>query len=452
MNEKLRIAILSVAAITVLTAVLLVGRLVLGGGGGGSSSVPNVSGMPRDSSGSQSSLPDSAARQEGAGESSTSSAFQSPPVASFDPRQQLLDGLEALAKNPNAVANEMVLTFRDKASRDQFVKNLGGYGLQLLGSIDALNSIRVGYKDMSKLRDFISDTNGAATAEANLWMRVPQELGVDVKNEGGVTPFQRGQQMMDAISAGGDRTQWGESVKVAVLDTGIMDHPTFGKDQITHVDLVNDGQTFNSHGTSVASLIAGQNPQAPGVSPAAEILDIRVASPDGYTVSTILSQGIIEAVDRGAKVLNISLGGYGDSEVLRAALDYAWQKGAIVVAAAGNEGYNQLAIPAAIDGVLSVGSVDASGKQASFSNSGQNLDIVAPGVGVVSAWETDKVAIASGTSHSTGLVSGAAAAYLAWGVPAKDVIAKLKRDATPTGSATTQVGSGILTVKPNVAK
>ena len=295
-------------------------------------------------------------------------------------------------------------------------------------------------------------TNGAATAEANLWMRVPQEPNVDAKNEGGTTPFQRGQQMMDSIAAGGDRTQWGQSVKVAVLDTGIMDHPTFGKDQITHVDLVNDGQTFHSHGTSVASMIAGQNGQAPGVAPAADILDVRVASPDGYTVSAVLAQGIIEAVNRGAQVLNISLGGYGDSEVLRSALNYAWQKGAIVVAAAGNEGYDQLAIPAAINGVLSVGSVDANGKQASFSNSGQGLGLVAPGVGVVSAWETDKVAIASGTSHSTGLVSGAAAAYLAWGVASKDVIARLKRDATPTGAPTTQVGSGILTVKPTTAR
>ena len=449
MSEKLRIAILSIAALTVLFAVVLVARLVLDGGG---SRPAGGSVAERTSSAARSSIPDASRRHDVAAEKSSPPPFGPPPAVPFDPKQQLLDGLESLAKNPNAVANEMMLTFRDKASRDQFVKRLGGYGLQLLGSIDALNAIRVGYKDISKLRDFIADTNGAATAEANLWMRVPQEPNVDTKNEGGTTPFQRGQQMMDAISAGGDRTKWGEAIKVAVLDTGIMDHPTFGKDQVTHIDLVNDGQTFNSHGTSVASMIAGQNAQAPGVAPAAEILDVRVASPDGYTVSSLLSQGIIEAVDRGAKVLNISLGGYGDSEVLRAALDYAWQKGAVVVAAAGNEGYDQLAIPAAINGVLSVGSVDASGKQASFSNSGQGLGLVAPGVGVVSAWETDKVAIASGTSHSTGLVSGAVAAYLAWGVPAKDVVARLKSDAKPTGAAATQVGSGILTVKPNATK
>lgn len=447
MNERLRIAIISVAGLTVIIALGLVMGLFLREGreedaaGRALSSAPvrlDAVSVP-DSSDRRALKPPSAA---------PALAPLKAITAPQDPKEQLLEALKARAQDPNAVANEMMITFRDKTSRDAFAKRLAGYGLQLLGSIDPLNSIRVGYKDLSKLRDFISDANGAATAEANVWMRVPQEPNVDLKNQGGTTPFEKGQQMMNAISAGGDRTGWGQSVKVAVLDTGIMDHPTFGKDQITHYDLVNDGQTFNSHGTSVASLIAGQNPQAPGVAPAAGIIDIRVANADGYTVSAVLAQGIVEAVNRGAQVLNISLGGYGDSDVLRSALDYAWQRGAVVVAAAGNEGYDQLAVPAAINGVLGVGSVDANGKQASFSNSGQGLGLVAPGVGVVSAWETDKVAIASGTSQSTGLVTGAVAAYLAWGVAPKDIITALKNDAKPTGAPATQVGAGLLTVKP----
>ena len=447
MNEKIRITIVALSVLTVFAVLFLLGRMITSVEPSPSSTAGET--QVKGEAPKPSSIPSAEGRGE-VGRSMTAGVPVVVPMAATpaDPKQQLLEGLEAMAKNPNAVANEMMLTFASKAARDRFVNSLGSYGLRLLGSLEPLNSIRVGYTDLSRLRDFISDANGAVTAEANLWMRVPQEPGVDPNNQGGSTPFQRGQQMMDAIAAGGDRTNWGQSIKVAVLDTGVMDHPTFGKDQVTHVDLVKDGQTFNSHGTSVASLIAGQDPQAPGVAPGAQILDVRVASPDSYTVSSVLSQGIIEAVDRGAKVLNISLGGYGDSETLRAALNYAWQNGAVVVAAAGNEGYDQLAVPASIDGVLGVGAVDANGKQASFSNSGQNLGLVAPGVGVVSAWETDKVALASGTSQSTGLVSGAAAAYLAWGVSAKNVAAQLKRDATPTGAAQTQVGAGILTVKP----
>lgn len=446
MNDKLRAAIITIAGCTVFAALWLMGRLITSEGatgrGGHMAARPGqLAGVPA--------IPDGLKRRERIVAPFSPGTADLPRAAQArDAKQELLDALTAKAQDPNAVANEMMLTFRDKATRDAFAKRLAGYDLRLLGKLEPLNSLRVGYKDLAKLRDFLSDANGAAAAEANLWMRVPQAPNVDTKNQGGTTPFEKGQQMMDAIAAGGDRSQWGQSVKVAVLDTGIMDHPTFGKNQVTHIDLVNDGQPFNSHGTSVASLIAGQNPQAPGVAPAADIIDIRVASPDGYTVSSVLAQGIIEAANRGAQVINISLGGYGDSEVLRAALDFAWQRGVVVVAAAGNEGYDQLAVPAAIDGVLSVGSVSADNKQASFSNSGQGLDLVAPGVGVVTAWETDKVAVASGTSQSAGLASGAAAAYIAWGVPAKDVIAVLKRDAQPTGAAATQVGAGVLTVKP----
>jgi subtilisin family serine protease len=389
------------------------------------------------------------------GESRSARAFESAEddpirgVTTAQPSDPLLDELKSHAADPNAVANEMLITFRDKAAQEAFKKKMGGFGLKLIGSLDALNALRIGYQDLGRLRDLLGEFEGGASAEANFWMRLPQEPRTDSSNEGGTTPFQRGQSMMDAIAAGGDRSQWGAEIKVAVLDTGIMNHPTFGQTQVTHVDLVNDGQTFHSHGTSVASLIAGQNPQAPGVAPATSILDVRVADPEGFTVSSVLSQGIIEAVDRGAKVLNISFGGTGDSDVLRAALDYAWKKGAVVVAAAGNEGVDQLSYPAAYEGVLSVGSVDAKGKQASFSNSGQGLDIVAPGVGVVTAWETDKVAITSGTSHSTGLVSGSAAAYLAWGVPSQDVIRLLKSHAKRTGAPTQQVGAGILSIRQN---
>ena len=120
----------------------------------------------------------------------------------------------------------------------------------------------------------------------------------------------------------------------------------------------------------------------------------------------------------------------------------------VVVAAAGNQAYNELAVPAAYQGVISVGSVDANGEQAYFSNSGQGLDLTAPGVGVVTAWSTNQIALASGTSQSSALVTGATAAYLGWGVPSSDVTARLKADARPTGASADQIGAGILTIKP----
>ncbi|HSH38731.1 MAG TPA: S8 family serine peptidase, partial [Chthoniobacterales bacterium] len=323
------------------------------------------------------------------------------------------------------------------------------YGLEILDTIPQLNTARIRYGRIEDLRDSIAAGSGDfASVEGNLWLSIPAASPrPDPHNQGGRAPF--GYNIMGAINAAGDRTQWGDNVTVAVLDTGVLVHPTFAEGHITRVDLVNDGQSFHSHGTSVASLIGGQHPQAPGVAPGAQILDIRVANAEGVSVGSKLAEGIIAAADRGAQVINISLGGYGDSAILAQALGYAYQRGAVVVAAAGNDAYGQLAVPAAYEGVISVGSVDADSRQAYFSNAGAGLDLAAPGVGVVSAWDTDKIAFVSGTSQSAALVSAAAATYLAWGVPPNQLSARLKADArlpaTSTGAAP---GVSILMIKP----
>jgi len=379
----------------------------------------------------------------------SSSSAPKPGKTTVQKRDALLESLRSKLEAATVVPNEALLTFRSEEARDRFAKQAAAYGLEILDSIPQLNTARVRYGRLEDLRDSIAASSGDfANVEGNLWLSIPGAAPLpDPNNQGGRAPF--GQGWMNAINATGDRTHWGDNVTVAVLDTGVLVHPTFAEGQITHLDLVNDGQTFNSHGTSVASVIGGQHPQAPGVAPGAQILDIRVANAEGYSVSSTLAQGIITAADRGAQVINISLGGYGNSGILAEAVTYAFQRGAVVVAAAGNDAYGQLAIPAAYEGVISVGSVDANNRQAYFSNAGAGLDLAAPGVGVVSAWGIDKIALVSGTSQSSALVSAAAATYLAWGVPPTGMAARLKADARPalnaSGAAT---GVGILMIKP----
>jgi thermitase len=166
------------------------------------------------------------------------------------------------------------------------------------------------------------------------------------------------------------------------------------------------------------------------------------------TVGSVLAEGIVEATDRGAQVINMSLGGYGDSPVLAQSIAYALQHGVVVVAAAGNDAADELAFPAAYQGVLSVAAVDANDKQAFFSNSGQGLDLAAPGVGVTTAWSTNQLASVSGTSQAAALTSGAVAAYLAWGVAPNAIIGRLQTDALPTGASAVQVGAGVLMIRP----
>jgi subtilisin family serine protease len=88
-------------------------------------------------------------------------------------------------------------------------------------------------------------------------------------------------QGLDLIGAPANRTGWGNGVTVAVLDSGVVDHPALKNTHITHVDLVKDGQAFHGHGTAMTSLITGSDASVSGISPAASVLDIRIADPQG---------------------------------------------------------------------------------------------------------------------------------------------------------------------------
>ncbi len=350
--------------------------------------------------------------------------------------------LQALS-SPRAVPNEAVLTFRTRQAMKDFLRQASQHGLRVIGSVDGLHAVRVGFDDARSLRNYLSSAGADKPAvEANYWMVVPRLPKEDATNQGGVVPV--GGRLFSDINAAGDRSQWGRGVTVAVLDTGVKAHPTFGETQVMHLDLVNDGKAFHSHGTSVASLIAGQDEQAPGVAPAASILDIRIADDKGYSVTSLVAQGIVEAVDRGVTLINISMGGYDDSGVLRQAVAYAASKGVPIFAAAGNDGYNQLAYPAAIPSVIAVGSVAGDDKQAYFSNSGSNLDLTAPGVGLITAWDVNKIASVSGTSQSSAVAAGAAAATASFGYRADTLESLLKQNARTTGASQDKIGAGVI--------
>jgi hypothetical protein len=147
-------------------------------------------------------------------------------------------------------------------------------------------------------------------------------------------------------------------------------------------------------------------------------------------------------------VINISLGGYATSTTLDAAITYATAHGAVIVAAAGNDQAAQLTWPAADSRVVSVGAVDAAEQQVSFSNSGPQLQITAPGYGVQAAWLDGQRVYIDGTSISAPLVTGAIAAVLSTtpGITADQawtVLQQTTSDAGPPG-ADSDFGNGIL--------
>ncbi|MBB5030803.1 S8 family peptidase [Prosthecobacter vanneervenii] len=348
---------------------------------------------------------------------------------------------------PGSVPNEALLTFQSAEAMAAFRARASALGLEVLGYDHKLRMVRVRFKSPAGLNNDLTDhASDYAYIGPNLITRIPNVPApapqTDTANAGGSAPFRT--QMLNAIGATGNRSGWGKGVTVAVLDSGITNHPALAGVQIAHYDLVNDGSAFYGHGTAMASLIAGNDANAGGVAVAAKLIDMRVADGNGDSNTALLSSGIMQATDLGARVINISLGATGDSPVLDEAVNYALSRNVVVVAAAGNEQLDALSMPAGIPGVLSVGAVDATGLQAYFSNSGEGLVLAAPGVGIISAYSGNKLVIGSGTSQASAITSGVVAYLLGRGYYAQNIIPLLTRSALPLSAPSVAVGAGLL--------
>lgn len=211
----------------------------------------------------------------------------------------------------------------------------------------------------------------------------------------------------------------GTGVEIAVVDTGVdSSHPDLVDRALPAIDLVGDGSSGdpNGHGTHVAGIIAASLDGAgvAGLANRASVLPIRVMDASGTGDIATVASGIIAAADAGAEVVNLSLGSTYDSSVLAAAVKYAADKGATVVAAGGNNATDGVAwYPAALSGVIGVSSVDKDLTRSSFSNAGSFVDLAAPGGSILSTIPGGSWGYMSGTSMATGFVSAAAALVLA---------------------------------------
>jgi hypothetical protein len=387
---------------------------------------------------------------DGNGQSEDAASLSDSPAADLRATHEamadrLLEALRRRVQSVGAIENEALLTFKSADALQAFLKRAGLYGLRPLGEIDRLNAVRVGYDDLEKLRaDLLDHGEDYADVSANYLVKVP---GLPPKENrvGGDAPF--GDSVMAAMGANIDRTNYGQNVKVAVIDTGVADHPTFRPNQVLHTDLVKDGQPFDGHGTAMASLVAGGKYGAEGLAPAATILDIRVADARGESDSFILAQGIYSALDQGANIINISLASYGDAMILREAIKAANERGVTVFAAVGNEQAGVKAYPAAYPDVVSVSGIDAQLHLAYFSNSGDPT-IAAPAVSIPSAYvDSGKTAyvLGDGTSQASALAAGMGAVFRSWGF---DVPSALTSRARSTGAAAREVGAGVLNLGP----
>ncbi|MFB7474099.1 type VII secretion-associated serine protease mycosin [Kitasatospora sp. NPDC056184] len=268
----------------------------------------------------------------------------------------------------------------------------------------------------------------------------------------------------------------GEGVTVAVIDSGVLkDHQDLTGQVLAGVDFTGektDGTVdTNGHGTGMASLIAGHGhgngAGIMGLSPESKILPIRIAlNEDSLSPRSETAMAIRYAVDHGAKVINLSVGGPSGSDPdERAAVKYAMDKDVVLVASAGNSGDKggSVEYPAAFPGVVAVGAVDRNGLIWGKSSFGPETTLAAPGAEIAraSASSTSGHAIGNGTSSATAYVSATAALIRAKypDLSAGQVINRMIKSAAPPadGSAvpSNRYGYGLLSpakaLEPNPA-
>lgn len=208
----------------------------------------------------------------------------------------------------------------------------------------------------------------------------------------------------------------GRGIKVAVLDTGVdPDHPDL-KPAIAGVkDFTGDGiEDRNGHGTHCAGIIAAQPNSIGfvGAAPDAQLLIGKVLGDNGSGSLDWVAAGVDWAVEQGADIISMSLGGQTGSHRLYRAIHEALAKGKSIICAAGNDGAlftNSIGYPGRYGGVITVAAHDRNGQPSGFSSRGGEVDFMAPGQDIWSTYVNGGYAKLSGTSMATPFVAALAA-------------------------------------------
>jgi hypothetical protein len=308
------------------------------------------------------------------------------------------------------IADERIVVLKHGAGGiDTLASRLGA---KVVGRVDGLGAYRLKFDDARGAADADGKLRGdpdVDSVEANYVVSPPGD--VQPLAAGGATPLR----LVPDISPSADKIIVG-LIDMPVQSTG---GPLDGFLQ-PGVSVVGDYRPAAgpiSHGTAMAETILDGVARAlaergdTSNTVALSILPVDVYGTSPTTNMFSIAQGLYEALDRHVNVVNMSLGGDGDSRLLRDLTQAAARQGVVVVAAAGNEPVPTPMFPAADPGVISVTASDASGGRAPYANTGRWVDAMAPGENVLSY--ADQAWYGTGTSFATSWVSGWAAGYIA---------------------------------------
>ena len=328
----------------------------------------------------------------------------------------------------------IVIEFSDSSAFQKVVAIANSNGAKIQFSSEETGILTLESKNLnSKAIDAISHVQGVLSVSSEKKVRAlftPNDPSVHL---------QWGLDTVNAYTAW-DITRGNHSVVVAVLDTGIdWNHPDLAANMWTNADgyhgrniiasnylpmddNINSyddngvwmADTYTYHGTHVAGVIGAVANNAAGVAGMAQIqlMAVKVMNDSGEGTDTYVSSGIRWAVDNGADIITMSLGVEGASTTLNNMINYASNHGVVTVAASGNSGTSVVSYPAAYPKVIAVGAVDNQERRAQFSNYGNNLDVMAPGVSIYSTQTGSAYQYLSGTSTAAPYVAGLAGLML----------------------------------------
>lgn len=215
----------------------------------------------------------------------------------------------------------------------------------------------------------------------------------------------------------------GEGVKIAVLDTGCdLNHEDLKSNIIDGINLVEKNKSpmdddKNGHGTHVSGIICAENNDVGiiGVAPNAKIMPVKVLNKDGNGNLTTVARGINWSIENKADIIVMSLGSSRSLQSVYKSIKIAYKKNIPCFVAAGNMGMTkEIFYPANYKETIAIGSINEKFNRSKFSNTGLNLDFMAPGCKVLSTTPNNSYSIMSGTSMATPFVAGIAALLLSY--------------------------------------
>ncbi|MGN7251884.1 S8 family serine peptidase [Arthrobacter sp. SAFR-014] len=324
----------------------------------------------------------------------------------------------AAAPEPSQATGQILVKFRDNGAAGGLLRQQGlGEGSDV-GSTGG-RVIRVPAGKESQLIDALNrnpaveyaepdEVVSATTADTYFPRQYAlQNTGQSFTNTAGTISVPAGEPDADVDAVEAWKVTTGNGIKVAVLDSGVAtDNPDINPKVVLRANF--SGATSNEdiygHGTHVAGIVAAMHNTSgvAGVCPGCTILAGKVLNDSGVGSSSGLANGINWAVSNGAKVINMSIG-VRASRTLETAVNNAWSKGVVLVAAAGNGGNQTKIYPGAYPNVIAVGATDNKDVKAFFSTYGASwVDIAAPGVNVYSTFPNHKTVIGTQNNRSFG--------------------------------------------------